>query len=94
MSLPVAARNAPAALAALPVVSETGVVVPLSSVARIQTGEGPNQISRENGSRRMVVQANVRGRDLGGFVADAQDGVSEIELPAGVYLDGADSSRT
>ncbi len=85
--LPEAARNDPAALAALPVVSETGVVVPLSSVARIQTGEGPNQISRENGSRRMVVQANVRGRDLGGFVADAQDRVSEIELPAGVYLD-------
>ena len=85
--LPEAARNDPAALAALPVVSETGVVVPLSSVARIQTGEGPNQISRENGSRRMVVQANVRGRDLGGFVADAQDRVAEIELPAGVYLD-------
>ncbi|HAJ03699.1 MAG TPA: CusA/CzcA family heavy metal efflux RND transporter, partial [Brevundimonas sp.] len=85
--LPEAARNDPAALAALPVVSDTGVVVPLSSVARIQTGEGPNQISRENGSRRMVVQANVRGRDLGGFVADAQDRVSEIELPAGVYLD-------
>lgn len=82
-----AARNDPAALAALPIVSGTGVVVPLSSVARIQTGEGPNQISRENGSRRMVVQANVRGRDLGGFVADAQDQVGEIELPAGVYLD-------
>ena len=61
--------------------------MPLSSVARIQTGEGPNQISRENGSRRMVVQANVRGRDLGGFVTDAQRQVSEIELPAGVYLD-------
>jgi cobalt-zinc-cadmium resistance protein CzcA len=85
--LPDNARNDPAALAALPVVSETGVIVPLSSVARIQTGEGPNQISRENGSRRMVVQANVRGRDLGGFVADAQNQVAEIELPAGVYLD-------
>ena len=85
--LPDDARNDPAALAALPVVSDTGVIVPLSSVARIQTGEGPNQISRENGSRRMVVQANVRGRDLGGFVADAQNQVAEIELPAGVYLD-------
>ena len=80
-------RNDPAALAALPVVSETGAVVPLSSVARIQSAEGPNQISRENGSRRMVVQANVRGRDLGGFVTDAQDRVGRIELPAGVYLD-------
>ncbi len=85
--LPDGARNDPAALAALPIVSDAGVIVPLSSVARIQTGEGPNQISRENGSRRMVVQANVRGRDLGGFVADAQNQVSQIELPAGVYLD-------
>ncbi|MFN7129428.1 MAG: efflux RND transporter permease subunit [Brevundimonas sp.] len=85
--LPDDARNDPAALAALPIVSDTGVIVPLSSVARIQTGEGPNQISRENGSRRMVVQANVRGRDLGGFVAEAQNRVAEIELPAGVYLD-------
>ena len=85
--LPDDARNDPAALAALPIVSDTGVIVPLSSVARIQVGEGPNQISRENGSRRMVVQANVRGRDLGGFVTDAQRQVEEIELPAGVYLD-------
>jgi cobalt-zinc-cadmium resistance protein CzcA len=85
--MPDDARNDPAALAALPIVSDTGIIVPLSSVARIQTGEGPNQISRENGSRRMVVQANVRGRDLGGFVTDAQSQVAEIELPAGVYLD-------
>ena len=85
--LPDAGRNDPAALAALPIVSSSGVVVPLASVARIQIAEGPNQISRENGSRRMVVQANVRGRDLGGFVSDAQDRVSQIDLPAGVYLD-------
>ena len=85
--LPDAGRNDPAALAALPIVSSSGVVVPLASVARIQIAEGPNQISRENGSRRMVVQANVRGRDLGGFVSEAQDRVSQIDLPAGVYLD-------
>ncbi|NEX91140.1 CusA/CzcA family heavy metal efflux RND transporter [Caulobacter sp. 17J65-9] len=85
--LPDAARNDPAALAALPIVADSGVVVPLSSVARIQAAEGPNQISRENGSRRMVVQANVRGRDLGGFVSDAQTRVARIDLPAGVYLD-------
>src|SRR5690606_28428997 len=59
--LPDGARNDPAALAALPIVSSTGVTVPLSSVARIQSAEGPNQISRNDGSRRMVVQANVRG---------------------------------
>jgi len=61
--------------------------VPLSSVAQIQTEEGPNQISRYNGSRRMVVQANVRGRDLGGFVTEAQERVAEIDLPPGYYLD-------
>ncbi|MES3027686.1 MAG: CusA/CzcA family heavy metal efflux RND transporter [Pseudomonadota bacterium] len=85
--LPDSARNDPATLAALPIVSSTGVVVPLSSVAKIQTAEGPNQISRENGSRRMVVQANVRGRDLGGFVTDAQAAVGDIALPVGYRLD-------
>ena len=85
--LPDAARNDPAALAALPIVSSTGVTVPLSSVARIQSAEGPNQISRNDGSRRMVVQANVRGRDLGGFVADAQKQVDQqVSLPAGYSL--------
>jgi heavy metal efflux system protein len=85
--LPEAARNDPASLAALPIVSASGTVVPLSLVARIESTEGPNQISRQNGSRRMVVQANVRGRDLGGFVADAQGAVAQISLPTGVYLD-------
>jgi len=81
-----AARNDPAQLAALPIVTPTGTAVPLSSVARIDVAEGPNQISRNNGSRRIVVQANVRGRDLGGFVGDAQSAVAEVSLPAGVYL--------
>lgn len=81
------ARNDPAHLAALPIVSPGGEIVPLSSVARIQVSDGPSQISRNDGSRRMVVQANVRGRDLGGFVAEAQDAVAGIRLPAGVYLD-------
>lgn len=81
-----AARNDPAQLAALPIVTPTGTAVPLSSVARIEVAEGPNQISRNNGSRRIVVQANVRGRDLGGFVGEAQTAVAEVSLPAGVYL--------
>jgi cobalt-zinc-cadmium resistance protein CzcA len=80
------ARNDPAQLAALPVVAPDGTVVPLSSVARIEVSEGPNQISRSNGSRRIVVQANVRGRDLGGFVEEAQSAVVGLSLPAGVYL--------
>jgi cobalt-zinc-cadmium resistance protein CzcA len=85
--LPDAARNDPVALAALPVTAPNGVTVPLSTVARIQVAEGQNQISRNDGSRRMVVQANVRGRDLGGFVADAQAKVGAIQLPAGYSLD-------
>ena len=82
-----ATRNDPAQLAALPVIGADGTVAPLSSVARIEVSEGPNQISRNNGSRRIVVQANVRGRDLGGFVAEAQKAVADVSLPAGVYLD-------
>ncbi|MBB1177670.1 CusA/CzcA family heavy metal efflux RND transporter [Pseudomonas sp. FW305-3-2-15-E-TSA4] len=85
--LPDEVRNDPAALAALPVTAPSGATVPLSSVARIEVAEGQNQISRNDGSRRMVVQANVRGRDLGGFVADAQAKVGEIALPAGYSLD-------
>jgi cobalt-zinc-cadmium resistance protein CzcA len=62
--------------------------VPLGAVARIAVEEGPNQVSRENGKRRVVVQANVRGRDLGSFVADARQRVeAEIALPAGVWLE-------
>lgn len=81
------ARSNPAALAALPVVTPSGQIVPLSSVATIETGEGPNQISRYNGSRRMVVQGNVRGTDLGSFVTEAQQRVAQIDLPPGYYLD-------
>ncbi|KAK0359868.1 hypothetical protein LTR94_029561, partial [Friedmanniomyces endolithicus] len=81
------ARNDSAALAALPITTQAGVTVPLSSVARIHVAEGQNQISRHDGSRRIVVQANVRGRDLGGFVADAQARVDEqVKLPSGYSL--------
>jgi len=61
--------------------------LPLSALARISIEEGPNQISRENGKRRIVVQANVRGRDLGSFVAEAQEKLRGVELPPGGYLE-------
>ncbi|SMR76963.1 MULTISPECIES: CusA/CzcA family heavy metal efflux RND transporter [Stenotrophomonas] len=80
------ARNDPDQLASLPIATPAGVVIPLSSLARISVSEGPNQISRNNGSRRVVVQANVRGRDLGGFVGEAQTAVAEVALPPGAYL--------
>ncbi len=62
--------------------------VPLSEVASIEIAPGPNQISRENGKRRVVVTANVRGRDLGSFVAELQEAVrGKVELPAGYWVE-------
>jgi cobalt-zinc-cadmium resistance protein CzcA len=61
--------------------------VPLSSVAEIKMVRGPNQISRENGKRRVVVTANVRGRDLGGFVAEAEVRIAQqVTLPSGYWM--------
>lgn len=61
--------------------------IPLSRLATIELKEGPNQISRENGKRRIVVSANVRGRDLGSFVAEAQQKVdATVKLPEGYWL--------
>jgi cobalt-zinc-cadmium resistance protein CzcA len=66
-----------------------GVRVPLSQVAKIEMVEAPAQISRENGVRRVVVESNVRGRDLGGFVKDVQASIATLvkELPPGYYVD-------
>ena len=62
--------------------------VPLREVATLELAPGPNQISRENGKRRVVVTANVRGRDLGGFVTEAQSRVtSAVTVPAGYWLE-------
>jgi cobalt-zinc-cadmium resistance protein CzcA len=61
--------------------------VPLGAVARFERTSGPNQISRENGKRRVVVTANVRGRDLGSFVDDAQQRIRDgVEIPPGYWL--------
>ncbi|MFN3407354.1 MAG: efflux RND transporter permease subunit [Limisphaerales bacterium] len=60
--------------------------IPLSTVAKINIAPGPNQVNRENGKRRVVVTANVRGRDLGSFVRDAQTAVQEqVKIPAGYW---------
>ena len=62
--------------------------VPLREVAKIETLQGPNQINRENGKRRVVVTANVRGRDLGGFVGELQQRVgAEVEVPSGYWIE-------
>ncbi|WP_422035566.1 efflux RND transporter permease subunit [Reyranella sp.] len=61
--------------------------IPLSAVASVEAAPGPNQISRENGKRRVVVSANVRDRDLGSFVTEVQRRVSEqVKLPAGYWV--------
>ncbi len=61
--------------------------VPLADVAKIEVEIGPNQISRENGKRRVVVTANVRGRDLGSFIEEVQQKVgAEVEVPTGYWV--------
>lgn len=68
--------------------AETVRTVPLRELARIAIEEGPNQINRENGKRRVVVTANVRGRDLGSFVADVQQRVgAEVDVPPGYWVE-------
>ena len=62
--------------------------IPLGEVASLEFIQGPNQISRENGKRRVYVTANVRNRDLGGFVNEVQQVVAtSIDLPPGYWLD-------
>jgi len=62
--------------------------IPLREIAKIEIAPGPNQISRENGKRRVVVTANVRGRDLGSFVVEAQQRVRDtVKVPAGYWLE-------
>lgn len=74
------------ALAALPLAAANGQMIRLEQVASLRIAEGLNQVSRDNGRRRVVVQANVRERDLGSFVSEAQREVAKLALPAGVTL--------
>ncbi|GMU76945.1 MAG: hypothetical protein AMXMBFR45_24360 [Gammaproteobacteria bacterium] len=74
------------ALERLPVPLPQGGYVPLGEIATLNLAPGPNQISRENGKRRLVVSANVRGRDLGGFVAEVQEKVARMKLPSGYWV--------
>ncbi len=87
--LPEQLRGNLAAIERLPVPLPDGAgYVPLSEVASLSIAPGPNQISRENGKRRIVVTANVRGRDLGSMVTDVQKAIEKrVELPAGYWLD-------
>jgi cobalt-zinc-cadmium resistance protein CzcA len=72
----------------IPVPSAGGTAfVPLEEIATVAVETGPNQISREDGKRRVVVTANVRGRDLGSFISEVQEKVgAEVEVPAGYWI--------
>lgn len=80
-------RHDTEAIAGLLIPAPEGVRVPLSQLASIQTVVGPKQISHDNGQRRIVIQLNVRGRDMGGFVAEAQRRIdAQVKLPPGYFI--------
>ena len=88
--LPDAQRDDIETLGSIPVMlpavnGQSARSIPLREVARFRYTEGLNQISREDGKRMVVIQANVRGRDLGGFVTEAQGKIAAIALPSGMY---------
>jgi len=81
-------RTKPRELERLPVPLENGAYVPLLELAKIKQVVGYNQVYRENSKRRVVVTANVRGRDLGSFVKDVQAAINDnVEVPAGYWLE-------
>lgn len=68
--------------------SPTGALVPINQVARIEEFIGPRQITRENNQRFLTIQANVRGRDIGSFVADGQQKIAQsVRLPPGYFIE-------
>jgi len=84
--LPEDIRASPEAIGAIQVRTPSGQRIPLARLAHIQTIEGPSTITREWGYRRITISSNIRGRDMGGFVAEAQRRIDdEVRLPAGRY---------
>lgn len=71
----------------LPVSSPSGARIPLKQIATIRVVEGPSSIDREEGERRIVIEANVEGRDIGSFVAEGQRLIAErVKMPVGYYV--------
>jgi len=84
--LPEKIRASPKAIGDIQVTTATGQRIPLSRLADIDTVEGPSTITREWGYRRITISSNIRGRDMGSFVAEAQRRIDEdVKLPAGRY---------
>jgi len=87
LELPDRYRNDPDAVGEILVPTPGGERIPLARLARIAPTEGPTVIDRDWGKRRVIVQSNVRGRDLGGFVAEARERIHEdVKMPAGYYV--------
>lgn len=79
-------RNSVETIGNILVRTSSGANVPLAQLAKISVSEGPVQISRENGKRRIVIECNVKGRDIGGLVAEAKERIDkEVKLPSGYY---------
>jgi cobalt-zinc-cadmium resistance protein CzcA len=84
---PASLRTSVEAIGAITIPTPRGARIPLAQLADIGLEAGPVQVSRERAQRLVVVQSNVRGRDLGGFAEEAQQAVAErIDLPPGVFL--------
>ncbi|MFO0809039.1 MAG: CusA/CzcA family heavy metal efflux RND transporter [Gemmataceae bacterium] len=86
--LPEKYRSSPAAIGSILVATPSGERIPLARLATIQTVEGPSTITREWGQRRITITSNIRGRDMGSFVAEAKEKLRDIEdkLPKGRYF--------
>ena len=86
--LPEEQRQDVDALSQLPIILPSGGYLPLQELANVEMALGVNQVNRENGKRRVVVTANVRGRDLGSFVKDVQQAIdANVQLPAGYWIE-------
>ena len=79
------ARTDIEAIKSIPIAAPDGTLVPLGQLAELTIEEGPAQVSRERAQRRITVEANVRGRDLGSVVADVETRINKVEFPLEYY---------
>jgi len=87
LRFPEGKRNSMETIGNIFVRASNGANIPLASLAKVSISEGPVQVSRENSKRRIVVECNVKGRDIGGLVAEAQEKINrEVKLPSGYYI--------
>jgi len=88
LRLPSETRNSAQSLGEIMIDSKQGFSIPLNQLAEVTVEEGPVQISRDNAQRRMAIELNIQGRDIGSFVADAQKQIKEkVILPSGYYVE-------